>query len=132
MISPDYPRYWRANRKDVAKSTTIAAMAIKTVLVDDIDGSNLPAGSKSTTFALDGVSYEIDLGPANAAQLSDALAPYIAAARRTGSPRATSRSTATDPARLAAIREWARANGHTVSDRGRIAGSIVAAYDAGH
>jgi len=32
--------------------------------------------------------------------------------------------------RTRAIREWARANGHTVSERGRIAEAVVAAYDA--
>lgn len=30
------------------------------------------------------------------------------------------------------IRAWARANGHTVSDRGRIATKIVEAYDVAH
>ncbi|MBQ9918656.1 MAG: Lsr2 family protein, partial [Microbacterium sp.] len=31
---------------------------------------------------------------------------------------------------LAAVREWARANGHTVSDRGRIPASVLEAYGA--
>jgi hypothetical protein len=32
----------------------------------------------------------------------------------------------------AAIREWARANGHQVSDRGRIPKSVIEAYQAAH
>ncbi|MSW71652.1 MAG: Lsr2 family protein, partial [Actinobacteria bacterium] len=30
------------------------------------------------------------------------------------------------------IREWARKNGHTVSDRGRLSGRVVEAYEAAH
>ena len=33
---------------------------------------------------------------------------------------------------LGAVREWARANGHTVSDRGRISADVQAAYDKAH
>jgi len=32
----------------------------------------------------------------------------------------------------AAIRAWARANGHQVSDRGRIPKSVIEAYQAAH
>lgn len=110
-------------------------MAIKTVLVDDLDGTPLSSGASSTSFSLDGVAYEIDLAPENVQRLRDALAPFIAAARRTStgtgrSARGGSRAKGSDPARLAAIREWARANGHEVSDRGRIAASVMEAYEA--
>jgi len=33
---------------------------------------------------------------------------------------------------LQAIRDWARRNGHQVSDRGRIAASVVDAFEAAH
>jgi hypothetical protein len=108
-----------------------------TILTDDLDGAELPAGSRSTRFALDGVEYEIDLSPANARALADALAPYIAAARRVGGgARSTSgsrprpRAKGTDAERLAAIRAWAQGNGYTVGDRGRIKAEIVEAYEA--
>jgi hypothetical protein len=55
-----------------------------TILTDDLDGEELPAGSRSTRFALDGVEYEIDLSAANARALADALAPYVSAGRRVG------------------------------------------------
>lgn len=109
-------------------------MAIKTVLVDDFDGTPLALGASSTSFSINGVAYEIDLSPENVEQLRAALAPFIAAGRRSGTApaKAARASKASDPARLAAIREWARANGHSVSDRGRIAGTIIDAYDAKH
>lgn len=108
-----------------------------TILTDDLDGEELPAGSRSTRFALDGVEYEIDLSAENARALSEALAPYVAAARRVGSASRAGASTRTrakgaDAERLAAIRSWAQGKGYTVGDRGRIKAEIVEAYDAAH
>lgn len=108
-----------------------------TILTDDLDGQELPAGTRSTRFALDGVEYEIDLSAENARALADALAPYIAAGRRvggsvrSGSP-ARSRAKGADAQRLAAIRAWAQENGYQVGDRGRIKAEIVDAYNAAH
>ena len=48
-------------------------------LVDDLDGSE---ASESVSFALDGASYEIDLSDGNADKLRNALAGYVASARR--------------------------------------------------
>ncbi|MFT4029327.1 MAG: Lsr2 family protein [Protaetiibacter sp.] len=115
-------------------------MATKTItiLTDDLDGGELPASSRSTRFAFEGVEYEIDLSPANARALADALAPYIAAGRRVGGARVASgsgprrRAAGGDTERLAAIRSWAQGAGYTVGDRGRIKADIVAAYDAAH
>lgn len=47
------------------------AQKIQILLLDDIDGS---AADETVTFALDGVSYEIDLVSAHAAELRDSLA----------------------------------------------------------
>jgi len=115
-------------------------MAVKTVLIDDFDGTPLTGNSSSTTFALNGVQYEIDLGPENAAKLKDALAPFIKAGRRVGAstPARTGRRVrgagrhsngAND---LTAIRAWAKENGHPVGDRGRIPSPIIEAYHATH
>lgn len=106
-------------------------------LIDDIDGTVLDHGVGSTIhFSLDGTAYEIDLTDDHAADLRDALAPFIAAGRRLGrggtaaSPAARKRS---EPGRdLAAVRAWASANGHTVSDRGRVPQVVLDAYDAAH
>lgn len=53
-------------------------MAQKTLiqLVDDLEGTALTDGSgKTVTFALEGVSYEIDLSQAHVEELAGALAP---------------------------------------------------------
>ncbi|WP_322750006.1 MULTISPECIES: Lsr2 family protein [unclassified Frankia] len=113
-------------------------MAQKTIvsLIDDLDGHE---ADETVRFGLDGASYEIDLSEKNATKLRESLAPFVGAARRSGGrataarrgPRGASRRTGgTD--RTADIREWARSNGYTVSDRGRIASNIVEAYDKAH
>ena len=102
-------------------------------LVDDLDGGN---ADESVDFTVDNKRYQIDLSEENAARLRGILAPFIAAARRTGRSTIsyTGRSTAAarPPAagvETAAIREWAGANGFSVSARGRIAASVREAYE---
>ncbi|WP_251150140.1 Lsr2 family protein [Cellulosimicrobium sp. Marseille-Q4280] len=109
------------------------AQKVQVILVDDIDGG---AADETVTFALDGVSYEIDLSTKNAQQLRDAFASWVGNARkvssRTSARPAARRGRSTGSARATEIREWARANGHKVNDRGRISQEIQAAYDAAH
>ena len=106
---------------------------VEVVLLDDVDGG---AAEETVTFAVDGVSYEIDLSEKNARKLRDDLAKWTGHARRSGASRgARRRSTSAAPAKrtdLAEVREWARANGHQVSDRGRISGEVQAAFDKAH
>lgn len=105
------------------------AQKIIVQLEDDIDG--VPA-DETVTFALDGVSYEIDLTAANAAALRDSLATWVGHARRTGGRRSTGRSGgASSTARkdLNEVREWGRKNGYKVSDRGRVSRELQEAYD---
>ena len=110
-------------------------MATETItrLVDDLDGSD---AQRTVTFAWDGRTYEVDLSKKNAAAFEKSLKPYLAAARSTRATTARSSSrgkSAVSGARrrdLQAIRDWARAHGHEVSDRGRISASIIEAYEA--
>ncbi|MEJ2865359.1 histone-like nucleoid-structuring protein Lsr2 [Actinomycetospora flava] len=120
-------------------------MAQRTVvsLVDDLDGTE---ANETVEYALDGVTYEIDLNDKNAEQLRDVFAPYVAAARRTGGRRSTgggrSRSSSSRSSSkgvvgrsreaLKAIRDWAQTEGWAVSDRGRLPNNVVEAYDAAH
>jgi hypothetical protein len=121
-------------------------MATQTIvtLVDDLDGSE---ASGSVSFALDGASYEIDLSDDNAEKLRDALSGFVASARRVdggrrgpGRPKATAKPakaargarTAPDREQTAAIREWARATGHEVSERGRLSATVLSAFEAAH
>jgi hypothetical protein len=109
------------------------AKKVQVTLVDDIDGKD---AAETVTFGLDGASYEIDLSKSNAAKLRDSLAAYVANARRSGRVRSSGRggraAARSDREQVQAIREWARRNGHKVSDRGRIPGAIVDAYNAEH
>lgn len=59
------------------------AERIEVELVDDIDGS--PA-QQTVTFALDGVTYEIDLNQRHAQQLRSAFAYYVERARSPEKP----------------------------------------------
>lgn len=100
-------------------------------LIDDLDGSQ---AADTISFALDGVSYAIDLSDEHVTELRSTLDPYLSAARRadreTKSTRMTAASTSsTKRSDLAAVREWANANGHTVSSRGRVPQSVLDAYD---
>lgn len=104
-------------------------------LVDDLDGTVLDQGEgESVLFALDGKTYEIDLTEANATKLRDALAPFIAAGRRAGSGSAqkASRRRTGGSRDLSAVRAWAKENGYTVSERGRVPATILEAYEAAH
>jgi hypothetical protein len=107
------------------------AQRVNIVLEDDLDGSE---ADETVTFALDGVTYEIDLNAANAAGLRDSLAPYVGHARRAGGRRPAGRPSSRGGAKrdLTDVRDWARKNGHKVSDRGRISAEIQAAYDKAH
>ena len=108
-------------------------------LIDDIDGSEISeGGGERVEFSLRGVEYHIDLSNANIAKLDKALKPYVDAAAKVrggGGVRRT-RLTTSKPAsskeQLSAIREWARKNGHEVSDRGRIKAEVVEAFEAAH
>ncbi|WP_214403897.1 histone-like nucleoid-structuring protein Lsr2 [Pseudonocardia lacus] len=102
-------------------------------LIDDLDGE---AADETVEFGLDGKVFEIDLSEGNAGRLRDALAEFVAAARKAGGGRRRSTATATAPPRRPtidreqnqAIREWARKRGMKVSDRGRIPAEVLEAY----
>jgi len=106
-------------------------------VVDDMTGE---AGASTVYFAIDGIDYEIDLIEANYDRLVDSLAPFTEAARK--AKRGDGRKTGTKPAgtargsvgreQLAAIRAWARAAGHSVSDRGRISAAVKSAFETAH
>jgi len=113
------------------------ATITRTYLVDDLDGSE--ENVSSVSFSLDKKDYEIDLSAANEARLRDKLAKFVAAATPLHPQRAVRRG-AVKAVKAApvgreqtqAIREWARSNGHEVSDRGRISAAIQKAFDEAH
>lgn len=104
-------------------------------LVDDLDDG--PA-DETVSFGIDGNYYDIDLSAKNAAKLRDALAAYVAHGRRGSrstarsapSGRRSGRGSRTDREQTQAMREWARANGFKVGEKGRIPANIIEAYNA--
>ncbi len=119
------------------------AQKVQVILVDDLDGGE---AEETVSFALDGAAYEIDLSADNARQLRDALAAYVGSARRagnrggrgsgSGSGRGGGRQAASGRGRsggnTAQIRQWARDNGYTVNERGRIPANVLEAYEKAH
>lgn len=108
------------------------AQKVQVVLVDDLDGGT---AEETVSFALDGVTYEIDLSAENAAKLRDTFAQWVGHGRRVGgrsrsTGRRSSGSGRASGGQSQEIREWARANGYTVNERGRIPAEVKAAYDA--
>jgi hypothetical protein len=77
-------------------------------------------------FALDGVEYEIDLSEENARTLRGQLEPYIQRSRVVGGAQpGQQRRTVAGRENSEAVRNWAKANGFVVSDRGRIPTTVA-------
>src|SRR6267142_548443 len=91
----------RINDKNGAE---VMAQKVQTFFVDDLDGSEADG---TVRFGVDGTEYEIDLNAGHAEQLRDALARYVAAGR-----------------------EWAKAQGIDVKDRGRVPAELVVKFKA--
>ncbi|AKS30550.1 hypothetical protein AFA91_00180 [Mycolicibacterium goodii] len=124
--------------------------------IDDLDGVPIDEKDVDTVeFSYRGEDYTLVLTTKNGAQFNKDIARYIKAAKKAkadeGRParrpvrtRKAAEAKATPkrkvsarrarkvsgPERNQAIREWARANGHNVSERGRISTEIIAAYEA--
>ena len=104
------------------------AQRVEVTLIDDIDQSK---AAETVTFALDGISYEIDLSDKHA-EAARRLRTWTGHARRSGSARAVARVVGglglgkrTD---LGAVREWARPTATRVGPGPDLA-EIQAAYD---
>ena len=110
------------------------AQKVQVLLVCDLH-DNDTEGTETVSFSLDGSAYEIDVCDKHGKELRDSFARYVGAARRAGRTTSAKRGRAkggSDKDRTVAIREWARKNGHKVSERGRLSAAVLAAYDAAH
>jgi Lsr2 len=105
------------------------ASIVSVIVNDDLDGSE---GAETVTFGLDGSTYEIDLSEKNRARLQKALAPYVSAGRRISRSHSQSNGSRSAGPRVdrAAIRAWAKEQGITVSERGRISREVMQRYEA--
>ena len=107
------------------------AQKMQTLFIDDLDGSEADG---TVRFGLDGADYEIDLNAAHAQELRDALAHYVSAARRAGGgarrPPRIVRKAPANGLNITEVREWARAQGIDVKDRGRVPAELVVKFKA--
>jgi Lsr2 len=104
--------------------------------IDDIDGSE---AERTFTFAADGIDYEIDLSSENIKEFNEAIAGFVDRARRvkvSGNGRRARKVSTSDSGRsreqTQAVRAWARQQGYSISDRGRIPASVQQAFDQAH
>jgi len=105
-------------------------------LVDDLDGGK---ADETVTFALDGVEFEIDLSADHAEQLRDTLAEFVGHARRIGGRKqrstgvqAKSNGNGNGKPDTQAVREWARSQGETVAERGRVPQALLTRFQEAH
>ncbi len=112
------------------------ARKVQTLLIDDIDGSE---AEFTVRFGLDGADYEIDLNAEHAGALRQLLAQYVSAARQNKTPAKRPSNSAssgggrrsrTDGVSIAEVRDWAKAQGVEVKDRGRIPAELVVKFKA--
>jgi hypothetical protein len=107
------------------------AQKIQTLFIDDLDGSEAEG---TIRFGLDGTEYEIDLNAEHAQALRDVLARYVHAARRAGRgarrPARGGRRTSAGGVDSTEVREWAKAQGIDVKDRGRVPAELVVKFKA--
>ncbi|MFG2221916.1 Lsr2 family protein [Streptomyces sp. NPDC050161] len=102
------------------------AQKVITIYTDDLTGEE-SSEAATHTLSLDGVTYELDLGPDSYDRLLEAMAPFTKVGRRTGKARKP-RNAAASSEDTAAIRAWAKENGYNVNDRGRVPADIREAY----
>jgi hypothetical protein len=107
------------------------AQKVQILLLDDLDGSE---ADETVQFGLDGTSYEIDLSASHAQDLRSTLARYAGAGRKASPTRgATARKTARPASNghdSTEIRDWAKAQGIEIKDRGRVSAEVVAKFKA--
>ena len=97
---------------------------------DDIDGSE---ANETVTFAVDGITYEIDLTDAHAEELRATVRRFAAAGRRVGGAGRRASTGADKSAQdydPKAVRAWAGSHKIALPARGRIPAAVVEQYRA--
>jgi hypothetical protein len=103
-------------------------MARRFILSDDLSG-NESEDVKNHVYMVDNVFYEVDFSADSFAEFEKALARFIKVSRETRRITATAKGEAS---KAEVIRQWAKANGMEVAEKGRLSEDIIAAYDAAH
>jgi hypothetical protein len=104
------------------------AQKIQTLFIDDLDGGE---AAGTVRFGLDGTEYEIDLSKEHTDALNSALGKYVEHARKVGGAsrrQARGGRRNAEAVDTAKVREWAKAQGIDIKDRGRVPANIVEKY----
>ena len=123
------------------------ARSVKVFVTCDLCSAEVDEDDPQIThqFGYGGITYELDLCGEHGNEFVSRMMDYVTAGTEVQAPRAPKRqraegepkaprpgSKAADAARrkseLAAVRQWANANGYTLGDRGRISAEVFAAY----
>ncbi len=116
-------------------------MGQRVTLMCDLHNNNTEA-VESLRFAVGTHTYEIDLCDKHLKEFHDKVASFVDGARAVGTSRSSSGKKAAPASRrasrsrkaagptvdLTVVRDWARENGWEVSNRGRLPGAIMEAY----
>lgn len=106
---------------------TVKDMAKKFILIDDLDGESV--ATKTVQFEAFGRRYTIDLNDEHANELNAVLSKYASVATEIVAPNRIAAKSIRTPAELNEIRQWARSEGHNVSDKGRIPESVIRKFE---
>ncbi|WP_043675452.1 Lsr2 dimerization domain-containing protein [Clavibacter michiganensis] len=104
--------------------------------VDPQGDAHRDGATETVRFGLDGIIHEVDLDADGAQALRAALAPYVAAGRRTtvtitplpDEPARPTVGTTAPTGERAAARAWLEANGHRLGPGGRISATLMTLY----
>ena len=121
------------------------AKTVRIFLTCDLHGQNDQVeGMASIAFGYEGKLLELDVCRQHFDQFTETVSPWATAARSYGTfgappmesegkPRtrreSSGESRSMSKAQLAAVRDWARSNGLTVSERGRISAKVIEAFN---
>jgi hypothetical protein len=109
------------------------AVQIEKHLVDDLEAAKNPEtdvrADETIRFAMGDTEWEIDLTAANADRFRKRIKPYAEAGRRVAGARHRTRPVSARR-KSAEIRTWAKGQGLTVNERGRIPGWVVDQFEA--
>ena len=110
------------------------AQKVSVTYACDYDSKEIPAGQhRLRRFSIDGRDYEISLFLKSIVKFDESVSRYASHARKASARVArTKRRTAAHRKHSAQVRAWAKANGFTVSERGRIPADVVAKYESTH
>jgi hypothetical protein len=114
----------------LTKGTTVA-QRVQTILVDDLDGTELGQDGQTIRFGWLGAEYTIDLSQANVDTFAAAITPYVNAGQRVGGRKTRSiAANGNGHIDTKAVRKWAESNGIQLSSRGRVPADVIEKYKA--